>query len=114
MEMSAALAGGAVCLGLVVALVIVLTVVQQRRERVERLRQWAAQHGWQYTVRPQVEWGRRMPGRNKRGSRWPCRSFRPVVAVIAIRSQSRARRLDENRPGAWPWLRQVRDHACGT
>jgi hypothetical protein len=66
---SSVVVGGAVCLGAFLALAIVLAVAARRRERRRReaLQVWAVRSGWQYRPRPQVEWWRRMPGRNKRG-----------------------------------------------
>ncbi|MET7394615.1 hypothetical protein ABZS66_14095 [Dactylosporangium sp. NPDC005572] len=60
---------GVGCVGLFLVAVIAGAVVARRkeRERVERIRQWAGAAGWRLEVRPQVEWGRRMPGRNRRG-----------------------------------------------
>jgi hypothetical protein len=59
----------AVVFALFVVLVVVMMVVSVRRERRRReaLRQWATQHGWTYTERPATEWGRRLPGRSRRG-----------------------------------------------
>ncbi len=55
-----------VCLTLFVTL---LTVARRRRSRRRwtELRQFAARNGWTLVPDPQVEWGLRMPGRNKRG-----------------------------------------------
>lgn len=60
---------GIACLGVVIVLVIIASVVAARRERERReaLQVWAKRHGWQVVERPDVEWGRRMPGRNRRG-----------------------------------------------
>src|SRR5262245_43174732 len=53
----------------VVALLILLIVVGHRREKARRLalEQWALGREWQVVRHPQVDWGRRMPGHNKRG-----------------------------------------------
>ena len=69
MEPSAIVVSVIACFGVLIVLVIVAAVVSARRERErqEALRHWAARHGWQVVDRPQVDWGRRMPGRNKRG-----------------------------------------------
>jgi hypothetical protein len=66
---SATVTGIVVCGGFVVALLVLLIVVNHRREKARRLalEQWALAHEWQIIRRPQVDWGRRMPGRNKRG-----------------------------------------------
>jgi hypothetical protein len=68
-DSSLVIAGGAVCFGSLIALIVVLAVVSHRREkaRQQALELWAMQHEWQISRRPQVDWGRRMPGRNKRG-----------------------------------------------
>ncbi|MDG6110293.1 hypothetical protein Daura_49480 [Dactylosporangium aurantiacum] len=69
MEASAIVVSVIACFGVVVALIVVSAVVAARRERERReaLRVWAKRHGWQVVERPQVEWGRRMPGGNRRG-----------------------------------------------
>ncbi|MGI5180371.1 hypothetical protein ACQEVZ_29045 [Dactylosporangium sp. CA-152071] len=69
MDSSAIVIGGVACFGVAIVLIVVTAVVSARRERerVEALRVWAKRHGWQVVVRPQVDWGRRMPGRNRRG-----------------------------------------------
>ncbi|MFD0583900.1 hypothetical protein [Dactylosporangium darangshiense] len=66
---SSVVLGGAVCLGAFLALAIVVAVLSARRERRRRemLQYWAVRNQWQYQPRPQVEWWRRMPGRNRRG-----------------------------------------------
>jgi hypothetical protein len=57
-------AGGLLCVGIFLTLIVVLTVVTRRRERErqEALYQWATQHEWQMTRRPPATWARRMPG----------------------------------------------------
>ena len=52
-----------------VVLVIALIVVSvlRERERKERLREWATHNGWSMTLSPSVDWGRRLPGHNRRG-----------------------------------------------
>jgi hypothetical protein len=69
MDTSAIVVGVVACFGVMILLVVVAAVVSARRERARReaLRVWAKRHGWQVVERPQVEWGRRMPGRNRRG-----------------------------------------------
>ncbi|MET7419259.1 hypothetical protein [Dactylosporangium sp. NPDC005555] len=69
MEPSAIVVSVVVCFGAAVALIIVAVVVSARRERARRdaLRLWAKHNGWQVVDKPQVDWGRRMPGRNRRG-----------------------------------------------
>ena len=69
MEPSAIVISVIACFGAAVALVVVAAVVAARRERERReaLRLWAKRHGWQVVEKPQVDWGRRMPGRNRRG-----------------------------------------------
>jgi hypothetical protein len=61
--------GGAVCFGGLVVLIVILAVLSHRREkaRQQALELWARQQEWQISWKPQVDWGRRMPGRNKRG-----------------------------------------------
>jgi len=61
-------AGTVVC-GVLIALLVMAVVVSARkeRERQQTLGRWAAQHGWHVTHHPKVAWGRRMPGRNRRG-----------------------------------------------
>jgi hypothetical protein len=61
--------GLVVCGGAVVAGLVLLIVFAHRREKSRRqgLERWALQHEWQVIRKPQVDWGRRMPGRNKRG-----------------------------------------------
>jgi hypothetical protein len=68
-SVSALVVGGVVCVGGFIALAIVLAVVAARRERErkEGLRRWATYNGWTMTLRPAVDWGRRLPGRNRRG-----------------------------------------------
>jgi hypothetical protein len=63
------LTGLVVCGGAVLALLVLLIVLNHRREKARRqaLERWAAGHEWQVIPRPEVDWGRRMPGRNKRG-----------------------------------------------
>jgi len=64
---------GIVVGGAVVALLVLFVVrqvgVQSRREkaRLEALEQWARTHEWQLVSRPELEWVRRVPGRNQRG-----------------------------------------------
>jgi hypothetical protein len=69
MESSAIVVSVVACFAAVVVLIVVAAVVAARRERErqEALRLWAKRHGWQVVDRPQVDWGRRMPGRNRRG-----------------------------------------------
>jgi hypothetical protein len=52
-----------------IALAILLAVVAVRRERErkEGLGRWATYNGWIMTLRPAVDWGRLLPGRNRRG-----------------------------------------------
>lgn len=66
---SSTVTGLVVCGGFVVALLVLLIVLAHRREKARRqaLERWALANEWQIIRRPQVEWGRRMPGRNKRG-----------------------------------------------
>jgi hypothetical protein len=57
------------CFAAFLVFVIVGVVRTNRKERArqEALRQWAAHNGFQYLRRPADDWGRRMPGRNRRG-----------------------------------------------
>jgi hypothetical protein len=66
---SEAVTGMVVCGGFVVALLVLLIVVAHRREKARRqaLEQWALGREWQVVRHPRVDWGRRMPGHNKRG-----------------------------------------------
>src|SRR5690242_9236279 len=66
---SSTVTGLVVCGGAVIAVLVLLIVLNRRREKARRqgLERWAAGHEWQVIHRPQVDWGRRMPGRNKRG-----------------------------------------------
>src|SRR5690349_24799127 len=56
-------------MGAVLAVVIPFAIVAQRREkaRQQALALWATQHEWQVVPKPHVDWGRRLPGGNKRG-----------------------------------------------
>ncbi|GAB3942788.1 hypothetical protein GCM10027614_30460 [Micromonospora vulcania] len=61
-------------LGCVLALALVgllvgLIAYSRRRERDRRdvFQQWAMQHGWTVVPAPNVDWGSRLPGRNRRG-----------------------------------------------
>ena len=69
METSGIVVGVIACFGVAIALIVVAAVVAARRERERReaLRLWAKRHGWQVVERPQFDWGRRMPGKNRRG-----------------------------------------------
>ena len=69
MEPSAIVVSVIACFGAAVALIVVTAVVAARRERERReaLRIWAKRHAWQVVEKPQVDWGRRMPGGNRRG-----------------------------------------------
>jgi hypothetical protein len=70
-----ALVAGGLCtaFGAVIAaalgLVVVSVVVNGHRERRRRdhLRLWAKHHGWYLREQPSVDWGERLPGRNRRG-----------------------------------------------
>ncbi|MFJ2029059.1 hypothetical protein [Streptosporangium sp. NPDC087985] len=79
MEVLAAL-GGVALITLIVTLIVV--GARAERKRQERIRQWAAGHGWTVTQRPTGDWGighgaakrpgpsdwaARLPGRNRRG-----------------------------------------------
>jgi hypothetical protein len=66
---SSGVVGVVACFGAVLALVIGLAVWSARRERarVDGLRQWAAARGWTLAQRPDVDWGQRLPGHNRRG-----------------------------------------------
>jgi hypothetical protein len=66
---SSVVLGGAVCIGAFLTIAIVFAVIARRRERQRReaLQYWAVRNHWQYQPRPDVEWWRRMPGRNRRG-----------------------------------------------
>ncbi|SNY28398.1 hypothetical protein [Paractinoplanes atraurantiacus] len=59
---------GLFCLvfGLLFAVLLVVATRRRRRER-DRLRTWAESNGWGYTERPAVDWGRHLPGANRRG-----------------------------------------------
>ncbi|MFI5495618.1 hypothetical protein [Actinoplanes sp. NPDC051859] len=69
MEALAIAGGAALCMGAVVALVAVALAAGRRRERDRRqaLDLWAAARGWTVVVKPAVDWGSRLPGRNRRG-----------------------------------------------
>lgn len=69
MDGSGLVQGAIACFGAVIVLIIIMAVVSARRERRRReeLGDWAKRHGWQVVIRPQVDWGRRMPGKNRRG-----------------------------------------------
>lgn len=57
------------CAGCVVATIVVAVAVAgaPHRQRLDEMRRWAAANGWTYTPRPDVDWGRRLPGRGRRG-----------------------------------------------
>ncbi|XVV13693.1 hypothetical protein ACQP2X_04880 [Actinoplanes sp. CA-131856] len=59
---------GLFCLvfGLLFAVLLVVAVGRRRRER-DRRRAWADGNGWSYTEHPGVDWGRHLPGANRRG-----------------------------------------------
>ncbi|MET8151447.1 hypothetical protein ACIBSW_17275 [Actinoplanes sp. NPDC049668] len=68
--MNEPLAGAAAALCIVfAALIAVIAVYSVRRERRRkaRLQQWADRNGWTLTLRPDVDWGRRLPGGNRHG-----------------------------------------------
>jgi hypothetical protein len=69
MDTSSIFTAGLVCFGGFVVLTVIVAVVGFRGERRRRaaLRRWAAEYGWQMVRRPAVNWGLRMPGRNRRG-----------------------------------------------
>jgi hypothetical protein len=69
MEPTSFIIGGVACFGGFVTLVVIAMVVATRRERhrQEALQLWATQYGWHMARRPAVDWGRRMPGRSRRG-----------------------------------------------
>ena len=69
MDVSALVVGAVLCMGAVLAVVIPFAIVAQRREkaRQQALALWATQHEWQVVPKPHVDWGRRLPGGNKRG-----------------------------------------------
>jgi hypothetical protein len=56
------------CVALV-GLVILIAVLEQRRQRRRwaSLAAWAARNEWAIVAKPDVDWGSRLPGRNKRG-----------------------------------------------
>jgi hypothetical protein len=58
-----------VCGGVAVGLLVLLIVLTRRHEKDRRqaFEQWALANEWQIVRRPEVDWGQRMPGRNKRG-----------------------------------------------
>lgn len=60
--------GGVVFVGLVVLVVFgVVAASRRERERQDRIRRWATQHGWRVAVSPTVDWVKRLPGGNRRG-----------------------------------------------
>jgi hypothetical protein len=61
-----AVAAIAVVFVVLVVAALVWKASRQRRRR-ERLVEWAARHGWEFTPTPAVDWASRLPGRNKRG-----------------------------------------------
>jgi len=69
MESSSIILGLIACFGGLLTLIVIAGVVASRRERdrQEALQRWAVQYGWQVARRPAIDWGRRMPGRNKGG-----------------------------------------------
>ncbi|GAA0488563.1 hypothetical protein Ade02nite_72470 [Paractinoplanes deccanensis] len=52
--------------GLLFGLLLVVAARRRRRER-DRRRRWAESNGWALTEQPDVDWGRHLPGGNKRG-----------------------------------------------
>jgi hypothetical protein len=63
--------GGAIFLCVLgfIAVVVVIGVIsgQRSRARTAALNDWALRNEWTVARRPAVTWGRRMPGRNRRG-----------------------------------------------
>jgi hypothetical protein len=59
---------GAVCVifALLITLIAGYSIRRQRRHR-DRMRQWADRNGWTFTLNPNVDWGRRLPGGNPNG-----------------------------------------------
>ncbi|XVU26484.1 hypothetical protein ACQPZJ_05360 [Actinoplanes sp. CA-054009] len=59
---------GLFCLvfGLLFAVLVVVATRRRRRER-DRLRAWAGGNGWSFAEHPGVDWGRHLPGANRRG-----------------------------------------------
>ncbi|MFF5084073.1 hypothetical protein ACFY36_44075 [Actinoplanes sp. NPDC000266] len=59
---------GLFCLvfGLLFAVLLVAAIWRRNRARDHR-RAWADGNGWSYTEHPGVDWGRHLPGANKRG-----------------------------------------------
>ncbi|WP_133877745.1 hypothetical protein [Paractinoplanes brasiliensis] len=55
--------------GLLLAVLIGVVAVRQRRRRERQLQEWAAANGWQLITRPAVDWARHLPGRNPHGVR---------------------------------------------
>lgn len=60
------------CALLLITVVVLLVLLaryraQQERERLQRVHDWAEQHGWAVTYAPPVAWGARLPGGNRRG-----------------------------------------------
>jgi hypothetical protein len=59
---------GAGCVLLVTLVVIgIVLSVRHEKRRLASLQQWAQLNQWQYTPRPAVDWGARLPGRDRRG-----------------------------------------------
>lgn len=48
-------------------IVAVVSSARSERERVDRVHQWAAAHGWRVDRPPHAPWTPRLPGRNSRG-----------------------------------------------
>src|SRR4051812_38791971 len=71
MDVGAVTIGGGVvvCVSGFIALIIVVAVRARRKERArqEALQRWAMQADFRYVLKPEVDWGRRMPGQNRRG-----------------------------------------------
>lgn len=55
--------------GVAVVIIVLLVIRARRMERARQaqLRQWADDNGWSYMPSPSVDWGTRLPGRNRRG-----------------------------------------------
>lgn len=71
-RMNHSVALSATCLLVAVGFVALLAALvahsrQQERAHQERLRYWAATNGWAYLPKPAVDWGNRLPGRNRSG-----------------------------------------------